>query len=123
MERRSVILIIDDYPDIRDGLEAVLASEGFIVETAANGREALYALHEGLRPSLILMDLMMPVMNGFEFREQQLRTPEIADIPVIAYSGVINASHAAHQLRAAAYLENPEDIERVIALVKQHCRA
>ena len=121
MERRRVILIIEDYPDIRDGLEAVLAAEGFIVETAANGREALNALREGLRPSVILMDLLMPVMNGFEFREEQLRTPQIADIPVIAYSGVMNARSAADRLRAAAYIEKPEDIERVIALVKQYC--
>lgn len=121
MERLRIILVIDDYPDIRDGLAAVLASEGFVVETAANGREALNALRNGLRPSLILMDLMMPVMNGFEFREEQLRTPELADIPVIAYSGVMNARHAAARLRAAAYIEKPEDVECVIALVKQYC--
>ncbi len=121
MGRQRIILVIDDHPDIRDGLAAVLASEGFVVETATNGREALNALHEGLRPSLILMDLMMPVMNGFEFRAEQLRTPEIAQIPVIAYSGVMNPRHVADKLQAAAYIEKPEDIECVIALVRRYC--
>ena len=82
----DVILVVDDNPDLRDGLRLALSEEGYTVETAINGRDALSRLYAGLKPCLIIMDLMMPVMNGFEFREAQLADARLADIPLIAYS-------------------------------------
>jgi CheY-like chemotaxis protein len=70
------ILVIDDQPDARAGLEIMLRRDGYTVETAANGREALDKLWRGLRPCIILMDLMMPVMTGYEFRQEQMEYPE-----------------------------------------------
>jgi len=118
--RRSV-LIIEDNADVRDGLEVVLADEGYEVATAANGRQALNKLYAGLRPGLILMDLMMPVMNGFEFRQEQLSHPIFASIPLIAYSGITNPRETAAQLNATAYIHRPEEAHRIVALVNRYC--
>ena len=115
------ILLIDDHEDIRDGLEVVLRQEGYAVETAANGREALDRLRAGFRPCIILTDLMMPIMTGNEFRKEQLTYPELKDIPLIVYSGVTNMRDSAPQLQAAAYAEKPMEVDRIIALVRQHC--
>ncbi len=117
----DAILVVDDHTDIRDGLQIILGAEGYQVVTAANGREALRELYGGLRPCVIIMDLMMPVMNGFEFREAQLADPILADIPLIAYSGVTDPRETAQQLRAAAYVHKPVAIEDLAALVRQFC--
>ena len=115
------ILLIDDHDDVRDGLEVVLRREGYAVETAANGREALNKLCGGLRPCIILMDLMMPVMTGYEFRQEQLAYPEFRDIPLIVYSGVTDVHENARHLQAAAYAEKPIELDRLMGLVRQHC--
>src|SRR3954462_7421991 len=77
------ILVVDDDPDIRDSLREVLEDEGYSVACVGNGREALEYLHRGPRPRVILLDLMMPVMDGWQFRREQKRDPAIADIPLI----------------------------------------
>jgi CheY-like chemotaxis protein len=78
----STILVVEDHADLRDMLAVLLEGEGFSVQTATNGAEALQCL-EHARPSLILLDLMMPVMTGDEFRERQLADPRYRDVPVI----------------------------------------
>jgi two-component system chemotaxis response regulator CheY len=115
------ILLIDDQVDVRDGMEELLRLEGYTVETAGNGREALTKLYNGLRPCVILMDLMMPVMTGYEFRQEQLRHPEFSGIPIIVYSGITDVRANAHQLEAAAYAGKPIEPDRLMALVRQHC--
>lgn len=115
------ILVVDDDPEMRDGLRAVLHREGFAVETAANGREALDQLEAGLRPCVIVMDLMMPVMNGVEFRRQQLRDAELACIPVITYSGITEACVLRREPIADVGAPPPKDVDGILALVRQHC--
>jgi len=117
----DVILVVDDNPDLRDGLRLALSEEGYTVETAINGRDALSRLYAGLKPCLIIMDLMMPVMNGFEFREAQLADARLADIPLIAYSGVTDPRETAQQLRAVAYVHKPKEVGELTALVRQFC--
>lgn len=78
------VLIVEDDAAIRDGLAAILSEGGYEVVTAADGRDALERLHWGLRPAVILLDLRMNVMTGWEFRAQQKKDAVIADIPVIA---------------------------------------
>ena len=78
----GTILIVDDEPVVRDSLEQWFADERYRVVTAANGREALAAVAQA-RPALILLDLMMPEMDGLEFLEQLRRNPVAAAIPVI----------------------------------------
>ena len=77
------ILIVDDDVDIRDTLADFLEDEGYTVGAAANGREALAYLREHLSTSVVLLDLMMPVMDGFRFRIEQKNDPELASIPVV----------------------------------------
>jgi CheY-like chemotaxis protein len=81
--RRPTLLIVDDDRDIREVLGEMLTDEGFVIEAAWNGAEALKRLHDGFRPNLIILDLMMPVMDGRTFREHLKLSPELASIPVI----------------------------------------
>ena len=117
----SLVLVIDDHSDTRDGLATVLEMEGFSVVTAEDGYRALVLLQQGLRPCIIVMDLMMPIMNGFEFREAQLRDPTIQHIPVIALSGVTDPAETATHLAAHAYVHKPTEARNIVALVRQHC--
>lgn len=115
------ILVVEDNVDLRDGLFEVLRREGYAVETAANGREALDKLRGGFQACIILMDLMMPEMNGFEFRTAQLADPELATIPLIAYSGVNDLATHAKQLRANAFIRKPAELSAIMSVVRQHC--
>jgi CheY-like chemotaxis protein len=87
---RPKVLIIDDDRDIREVLGELLAEEGFTVEAAWNGAEAMKRLRAGFRPDVIILDLMMPVMDGLTFRAEQKLDPDLAGIPVI---GVTAAPH------------------------------
>src|SRR5690242_7123757 len=81
------LLVVEDDADVREALIEVLADHGYFALAAANGREALEILRaEGPRPSVILLDIMMPVMDGQQFRAAQLEDPELAAIPVIVLS-------------------------------------
>src|SRR5690349_1561300 len=77
------ILIVEDDADLRDMMAQLLLLEGFDAYAVANGREALDYLHHADAPNLILLDLMMPVMDGWEFRREQQRDPQLAGVPVI----------------------------------------
>src|SRR4051812_42751331 len=74
------VLVVDDDPTIRDALHMILEAEGYHVETAANGAEALSCLREGQPPCLIVLDLMMPVLNGWQFRNLQRQDPALSEI-------------------------------------------
>jgi CheY-like chemotaxis protein len=113
------ILVIDDEPDIRDALVTVLASEGHDAVAAADGREALQLLREGLRPCLILLDLMMPVMNGWEFRVQQRDDPDLAAIPTVVVSAA--GMDAIRAVRADAVLPKPIDVDRLLEILGGYC--
>ena len=81
--RSAPVLLVEDDAAIAGSLGEALREEGLEVATAQNGREALQVLRGGLRPSVILLDLMMPVMDGWDFRHEQLRDPALRDIPVV----------------------------------------
>ena len=116
------VLVVEDHDDTRDAFQLMLERNGYAVVAAPNGRDALDKLQGGLRPCVILMDLMMPVMNGFEFREEQLRDADLAAIPLIAYSAVTDPLRTARHLRADAYVSKPVEVGHVLALVNQLCR-
>ena len=78
-----MVMIIDDDPDLVCDLSELLESEGYEVATASDGLDALNQLRQGLRPSAILLDLMMPRMDGWDFRHEQLRDDELKEIPTI----------------------------------------
>jgi CheY-like chemotaxis protein len=84
VETRATILVIHD--DIREALATVLDEAGFRVMTAANGREALERLREDPQPDVVLLDLMMPEMDGYQFRAEQQRDPALRAIPTLIFS-------------------------------------
>lgn len=118
----SPVLVVNDDEDTSQSLRALLEFGGFAVETASDGWDALCKLYEGLRPCLIVLDLMMPVMDGYEFREQQLRMPDVSDIPVIVVSAVFDVHSAAiRHLRAKAYIRTPAEAGQLLESVRQYC--
>src|SRR5215218_9707620 len=104
------VLVVDDDPDVRALLEMCLALEGFDVLTASNGRHALLRLNE-IHPALILLDLMMPVMDGVEFRRQQREEPRLRDIPLVCLSARHAARKKANEPGFAAVHRKPLDFE------------
>ncbi|HXJ23917.1 MAG TPA: response regulator [Polyangia bacterium] len=83
MSQTEYILLVDDDPDLRQCLVDILEDEGFVTQTAGTGREALALLQSPHLPSLILLDLMMPELNGWQFYERQQSDPRLAPIPVL----------------------------------------
>ncbi len=120
VDATSVVLIVDDDPDIRDLLCVVANAVGYDVQVAGNGREALSALKRGLCPRVILLDLMMPVMDGFGFREAQLEIPELATIPVVVMSGVPQLETRARQLGADAFVKKPFHMPQIVELLESY---
>ena len=80
----KTILIVDDDQEFREALVNIVRSEGFAVETATNGMQALDKLRWGLRPCVVLLDMQMAGMTGWDFRAEQSRDPTLAAIPVVA---------------------------------------
>jgi CheY-like chemotaxis protein len=112
------VLVVDDQEEIRDTLQTALDDEGFIVETAANGQEALDIL-ERWQPCVILLDLMMPVMDGWKFREEQRRVG--SSVPVVLLSAAGRLDEQQRALGAAAVIAKPFDLDRVISTIEQVC--
>ncbi len=113
------VLIVEDDEDLREMMAQLLSLEGFHPATVANGREALEYLHDAAPPQVILLDLMMPVMDGWEFRRQQQADPLLAPVPVIILSAL--DSGRASDLEASAFLKKPLDFDRLLALVRGYC--
>jgi CheY-like chemotaxis protein len=116
----AAILLVEDNDDVREMMSLALQLDGHQVEAVANGRDALAALRAGLRPCLILLDLMMPVMNGWELRAALRSEPACQDIPVV----VISAVHPeiAGRLRDTLYVPKPVDIDTLLDMVCTYCR-
>jgi CheY-like chemotaxis protein len=112
-------LIVEDDEDLREMMAQLLTLEGFQAATVANGREALEYLHVADTPDVILLDLMMPVMDGWEFRRHQQSDPALAPVPVIVLSALDQAR--ASSLEADAFLKKPLDFDRLLSLVRSYC--
>ena len=113
------VLVIDDDPGIRQLMTSFLKMEGFVTVAAANGKEALACLRDGGAVDAILLDLRMPVMDGWTFRREQRRDPAIADIPVVVLSGA--DSERAPELAAAAWFDKPVSVPQVISVLRRLC--
>jgi len=123
MERPSrPVLIIEDDSDSRLLMLTLLRLEGYSVVGASNGREGL-AVTRSERPCLIVLDLMMPVMDGVEFRAEQVRDPDIQHIPVIVVSARHDARAAARSLGVAACVCKPIDLDELTDTVARTCPA
>lgn len=120
--KRDTVLIIEDDDAIRQSLRDILEDEGYDVVESANGQEALQSLRHGLSPCLILLDLMMPVMNGWEFRVEQMKEPVLAAIPVVVISADRSLSEKAYAISAASYLQKPIRLDKLLSVISQHCK-
>jgi CheY-like chemotaxis protein len=119
-KKSSHILVVEDDPDIRESVVEILADEGHVVTSAGDGREALDLLQSASpAPDLILLDLMMPVMSGYQFREEQLKLPAFASIPVLVVTADVNARAKVDSLQAAGFVQKPLKIQPLIDLVDQ----
>jgi len=114
------ILIVEDDPDLREMMAQLLLLEGVNAHAVANGREALDYLKEKDPPELILLDLMMPVMDGWEFRREQQRDPRLQGVPVIVLSALDPTRVG--DLGELAFLKKPLDFDRLLDLVRKYCR-
>jgi CheY-like chemotaxis protein/anti-anti-sigma regulatory factor len=114
------ILVVDDDDDLRDVLKWLLEREGYTVTCAADGREALELLRTGGRPALILLDLMMGGMDGWQFRQEQRHDPTIAAIPVVIISATADVPRSAAELGVAGYLQKPVALYHLLQAVQEH---
>lgn len=112
------ILVVDDDDDIRSSLQEILAAEGYETLTAKNGAEALKLIREH-HPSLVLLDIMMPVMDGYEFLEQQRTDSSIAEVPVI----VLSAGASLDALsKGIPRIRKPPDLDMLFKAISTHIR-
>jgi len=114
----GTILVVDDDRGAMEALSDILEFEGYHVERAQNGLQALEHLKETRPvPDLIILDLLMPVMDGWEFRLRQKEDPELATIPVL----VVTAIGATAGIDAAGVLRKPVDIDALLRTVARYC--
>jgi two-component system chemotaxis response regulator CheY len=113
------VLLIDDDTDIRDAITQILEYEGYTVFAACNGKEGFEILNTK-RPKLILLDLMMPVMNGWEFKTQLNTKPELAQIPVVILSADGNVSERVNAIGVSGYLKKPIQLDTLLDTVKKY---
>jgi CheY-like chemotaxis protein len=111
------ILVIDDDADVRGSVAEVLEDEGFTVAKAENGAAALKMLLSGTRPDIILLDMMMPEMDGWAFCVEQQKYPEIAGIPVIVFTAYGVPRETAAQMGAQGFLKKPLRLAELLAAI------
>ncbi|WP_309889684.1 response regulator [Archangium sp.] len=118
------LLVVDDDTDLREALEEVLRDAGYTVLAAGNGREALEVLARARPlPGLVLLDMMMPVLDGLGFSQEMRTVPEWKDIPVVVFSASAGNAAVASQVGARAYLRKPVDVEVLLETIGQHVEA
>lgn len=119
---QPTVLLVDDNDDAREALAFLIEKDGPEVVQARNGREALRILEQGLRPCLILLDLMMPQLDGWAFRGEQRKLAGAEDVPVVIYSASPTVSDDARALGVAGWLQKPLDFDELLDTVRRHCR-
>ena len=121
MDQSPAILIVEDHHDIRESLRQWLEHQGYRAIGCSSGMDALTVLQSGEPVCLILLDLMMPSVSGFQFREQQRATSALRDIPVVVMSGAPRPQDYHANLGAVAYLRKPLDPAILLDVIQQHC--
>lgn len=111
------ILIVEDDEDVREAMVAFLEMKGYSVASASNGREALDYLHAAPAPDLIITDLAMPVMDGRQFRREQLKDARLAAIPMLVITAMADRTH----IDANEILLKPVDADILLTAVSRHC--
>jgi two-component system chemotaxis response regulator CheY len=118
VDTSRLVLIVDDDPDLLDVTSFVIENEGIAVETATDGEEALARLRKGKLPRLVLLDLMMPVMNGWEFLEEVAKDPVLRAIPIV----VLTAGEQTEVPGAMDVVTKPMDLTVLLQVVERYVR-
>ena len=118
-----LILVVEDDADIAEAMVAILEGEGYAVVHASDGEEALRVLRDGLRPSLIVLDLLMPRMDGLQFRRVQQSDPNISRVPVVVVSGVAYMVNEIRSMGVARWFQKPVDVDALLDAVSDLCAA
>ena len=121
MPSSRLVLVVEDDADFREALVSALEHAGYEVIAAVNGAAALQLLQWRIVPSVVLLDLMMPVMDGRTFREHQLADPALASIPVIVLSADAQAEDLATSPGVHAVLKKPVDLEVLLQKLEGLC--
>jgi CheY-like chemotaxis protein len=109
------LLLIDDDEDLRESMSDALQGAGYEVSLAANGQEALERLSTGELPHVILLDLLMPVMNGWQFCEQRKQDPRLAGIPIIAMSAAVSKDPwSPYYLEVDDFVAKPVELDDLV---------
>jgi CheY-like chemotaxis protein len=120
-QSRRKVLVVEDDSYLRRLVAEILQEEGYHVSCAANGQEALTSLRHAPLPGLILLDFMMPVMDGWEFRRQQQQDESLAPIPVVVLTGAGISAQEVASVGAAGGLLKPFDLPALLDAVDRHC--
>jgi CheY-like chemotaxis protein len=116
-----IVLVVEDDEDVRDAMTGILESKGYTVCSAQHGADALEHLRSGITPCIILLDLMMPVMDGWTFHDETQKDPLLAAIPTVILSAVSQRDPRNHSVRAVEHIPKPVDVTRLIAAIERHC--
>ena len=120
MPHNGVVLLVDDDPDIGRIVSMILEDESYEVVIVANGQEALDYLREAeKRPALILLDLMLPEVDAWQFRVQQRADPALASIPIVVFSANSRGAEHARELEAAAFIKKPPDLDQLLQTIER----
>ena len=118
----GTILIIDDDQDIRESVGDCLIDSGYSVAFASNGQEGLeYLLENTSRPCFVLLDLMMPVMDGMSFRKEQLKTPGLSEVPVVLFSADPQLHKKAGPFGFQSSIKKPIDLNELLTIAEKYC--
>jgi CheY-like chemotaxis protein len=117
----SYVLVVDDDPAIRGLVAEALRGEGYVVDLAAHGREALDAMRAN-RPATVILDLMMPVMDGFSFLEACHKEQLCPDVPIVVISAVQDLLRRIHEMPVNAAIAKPFDLDDLVRTVGQYAR-
>ena len=118
---RGNVLVVEDDPELLLSLSEILESEGYCVTCARHGLEALGRLRGGNRPAVILLDLMMPIMNGWQFRYEQRQDSDLAKIPIVVVSAKSDSQQHAAWLEADGYISKPIDLNLLLDTLHRYC--
>ena len=119
---KKKVLVVEDDDVIRSTMQELLETEGYIVECAANGDDAIQVLRcSELLPGLILLDMTMPVKDGFQFRAEQEQDVKLALIPVLVMTADGNIEAKTLKVGAKGFIKKPFDVDHVIHMVGLHC--
>ncbi len=121
LTKLSLLLIIEDNPSLREATGRLLESRGYEVVAVDQAAEALRLLRSGLRPSLIFFDLIMADMDGFQFREQQVNDPDLAQIPALAWSAHFLSPSDRERLHGVTVIPKPIGADVILQAIAAHC--